>query len=256
MATDAKLRLATGLRGALSPSASSPLEPVAEGVWRLVGGWPRKIMNIYFIRDGDGVMLFDAGIKSMRRRVEAAAGRLGGMSRILLGHSHVDHRGVAPLFDVPVLCHPAERADAEGDGGRHYMKPVRMNRLQWQLLTVAAALWDAGPVQITDTVEEGDEIAGFRVVHLPGHAPGLIALWREDDGLALTTDCFYTIDFMSGRAIPVAAPPPDLTQDLKAARASMRKLATLAPRTAWPAHGEPLLEDVGPQLEQAAAEGS
>ena len=32
--------------------------------------------------------------------------------------------------------------------------------------------WDGGPVQISGTVSEGDEIAGFRVIHLPGHAPG------------------------------------------------------------------------------------
>ncbi|MFL5862157.1 MAG: hypothetical protein ACJ780_15480 [Solirubrobacteraceae bacterium] len=35
------------------------------------------------------------------------------------------------------------------------------------------------------TVAEGDEIAGFEVVDPPGHAPGLIGLFRRSDGLAL-----------------------------------------------------------------------
>ena len=42
--------------------------------------------------------------------------------------------------------------------------------------------------------QEGDEIAGFKVVELPGHAPGLIGLFREEDRLALVSDCIYTLD--------------------------------------------------------------
>ena len=41
---------------------------------------------------------------------------------------------------------------------------------------------------IDGTVEEGEDVSGFRVVHLPGHAPGQIALFRERDGVALTSD--------------------------------------------------------------------
>ena len=55
-------------------------------------------------------------------------------------------------------------------------------------------LWDGGPVTIAGTVEEGDDVSGFRPVLLPGHAPGQIALFRERDGVALTTDVFYTLD--------------------------------------------------------------
>ena len=32
--------------------------------------------------------------------------------------------------------------------------------------------WDGGPVPIAGTLAEGDDVAGFEVVHLPGHAPG------------------------------------------------------------------------------------
>ena len=60
-------------------------------------------------------------------------------------------------------------------------------------------MWDGGPVEISSTVEEGDEVAGFEVVHLPGHAPGMIGLWRESDRLALVSDTFYTLDPQTGR---------------------------------------------------------
>ena len=39
---------------------------------------------------------------------------------------------------------------------------------------------------------------GFRVIELPGHAPGLIGLYRESDRLALVSDCFYTLDPQTG----------------------------------------------------------
>ena len=90
------------------------LEKVADGVWLLRGDF-RGAMNIYFLEDGDGVVQFDAGTKSMRKKAKAAAEELGGLKRVVLGHAHADHRGTAPYMDVPVLCHPDEKADAEGD---------------------------------------------------------------------------------------------------------------------------------------------
>jgi len=106
---------------------TSGLEPVAEGVWLLRGGFPAKTMNVYFVRDGDGVMLFDAGISQMTNAVRTAGASLGGITRVLLGHGHADHRGVAPALGVPVLCHVDEQADAESDGGDHYFHLERLN---------------------------------------------------------------------------------------------------------------------------------
>src|SRR4051812_4180781 len=92
---------------------------VAEGVWRLQGNPAR--CNVYFVRDGDGVLMFDAGARTMTGAVAQAAAQLGGLTRIVLGHGHTDHRGTAPAFpDVPVYCHPDEVVDAEGSGGFRY----------------------------------------------------------------------------------------------------------------------------------------
>ena len=106
---------------------SSGPDQVADGVWLLRGGFPGKTMNIYFVKDGDGVMLFDAGVRSMTGAVRVAGAQLGGITRVVLGHSHADHRGVAPALGVPVLCHAAEKADAEGDAGEHYFHFDRLN---------------------------------------------------------------------------------------------------------------------------------
>ena len=108
------------IRPGLARLMATEPEQIAEGVWVMRGGFPLKSMNVYFVRDGDGVLLFDAGISDMTAAVARGAAQLGGLTRIVLGHGHPDHRGVAPGLQVPTYCHPDEVADAEGDGGSHY----------------------------------------------------------------------------------------------------------------------------------------
>lgn len=228
------------------------VDDVADGVWRLQGEPGR--CNVYFVRDGDGVLMFDAGARTMLPAVRAASARLGGLTRIVLGHGHTDHRGTAPGLGVPVLCHPDERVDAEGSGGWRYWDPKLRDvpaPHRWIHRVLHRVAWDGGPVTIADTLEEGDEIAGFRVVHLPGHAPGQIALFRVSDRLALTTDAFYTLNFWS-RDVPPYVPLDAYNLDSAEARRSLHKLAALEPAAAWPGHAEPLTGDVAAQLRAAA----
>src|SRR6202008_1369483 len=171
------------------------MERVADGVWLLQGDL-RKSMNVYFLEEEGGVVQFDAGSKAMTRRARRPGEKLGGLKRIVLGHAHADHRGTAPGLDAPVFCHPDEVADAESDAAiAPYMEistlPVALARVAYPFLL---RRWDGGAVKISGTVSEGEEVAGFRVVHLPGHAPGLIGLWRESDRVALVSDVIYLID--------------------------------------------------------------
>ena len=229
-------------------------EPIADGVWLVRGGFPLKTMNVYLLEEaGGGVCLFDAGIADMAPGLTAAGAALGGITRIVLGHAHADHRGAAPGIDAPVFCHPADRADAESDGGTHAFD---LSKLRWPGPFVYRHLlerWDGGPVSIAGTVQEGDEVAGgFRVIHLPGHAAGLIGLYRERDGVALTSDCFYTIDPQTSRKGPPGLPHSAFNLDDDLARASMRKVADLAPSLVWPGHAGPLVRDPAAQLRRAA----
>jgi hydroxyacylglutathione hydrolase len=230
-------------------------ERVAEGVWLVRGGFPLKTMNVYLIEDPQGgVTMFDAGIKAMSTGLAAAAASLGGLNRIVLGHSHGDHRGAAPALQVPTFCHPAERIDAEGDGGIHYFDFSNVSVPARWTIPRLLPVWDGGPVAIAGTVDEGDDVSGFRVVHIPGHAPGMIALYRESDRVALTSDCFYTLDSGTGRHGPPRVPLHGFNLDTEQARASIRKLAALEPSAAWPGHAEPVTGNVRAQLERAASE--
>jgi len=239
----------TRVRSRITPGGA---ELIAEGVW-VVQGQPARC-NVYLIEDEGGVTLFDAGARTMVRAVATAAAKLGGARRIVLGHGHTDHRGVAPALGVPVLCHAEEVEDAEGSGGFRYWPPD-LGKLPAPLRQVHRLLhryaWDGGPVKIADTVKEGDEVAGFRVIDLPGHAPGQIGLWRESDRLALVSDCFYTLD-MWGRSCAPRLPDAMYNFDTEQARESIRKLAALEPAAAWPGHAKPATGDVRGQLERAA----
>lgn len=228
-------------------------ERIAEGVWLVRGGVP-KVMNIFLIEDDGGVTVFDAGISDMTAAVAAAAARLGGIKRVVLGHADADHRGAAPGLQGPVYCHPAERQAAESpESYRPYWDRTKLDMRGRNVLWRLIATWDGGPVEIAGTVEEGDEIAGFRVVHLPGHAPGLIGLFRASDRLALVSDTIYTLDPQSGRHEPAHIPHAAFNQDADQARASIRKLAALDPVTVWAGHADPVTGDVHAQLDRAAA---
>lgn len=234
------------------------MERVADGVW-LLRGDIRKGMNIVFLEEeGGGVVQFDAGTKAMTKKARAAAERLGGLNRVVLGHAHADHRGTAPYMGAPVLCHPDEVADAESDASiAPYwdlsLLPVAPVRWIYPFLL---RRWDGGAVKVDGTVSEGEEVAGFRVVHFPGHAPGLIGLWRESDRVAIVSDTIYLVDSARLKPLPegeASVPHPAWAWDHAKAKDSVRKLAALEPAVVVAGHDEPLRgESLRPVLERAA----
>lgn len=215
-------------------------------------------MNIYFLADEGGVTMFDAGTKPMTRAAKAAAEELGGLKRIVLGHAHTDHRGTAPGLEAPVFCHPDEAPDAQRSDwqiGYWDISKIEVATSRWIYPTLHRR-WDAGAVELAGTVEEGDEVAGFEVLHFPGHAPGQIGLWRQSDGLAVVSDTVYFVDPARLKARePIeeeglkghkaTVPHPAYNWDTAKARASLRKLAGLRPKAVWAGHESSLEGDPG-----------
>ena len=251
------------------PPWSPTLERVADGVW-LVRGDLKWGMNVYLLEDEGGVTAFDAGTKPMVKAVRAAAGRLGGLKRVILGHADSDHRGSAPYLGAPVYCHPddADAARAPGPFREYWdISKVSVGYSRWLYRHYLHRRWDGGPVELAGTVSEGDEICGFEVKHFPGHAPGLIGLWRESDGVCLCSDTVYFVD--SERLTPMpelelegvkghqaSVPFDGYNWNTAVAAESVRKLAALGPRRIFAGHetvleGDP--EAIRGVLEDAAA---
>jgi steroid delta-isomerase-like uncharacterized protein len=229
-------------------------EAIAAGVWILRGGFPR-VMNVYLIEDQGGVTVFDAGVRSMTAAVRTAGVQLGGIRRVILGHADCDHRGAAARLGAPVYCHPLERSAAESPSPfRDYWNFDLLSRWAGPVFPRLLKSWDGGALEIAGTLEAGQEVAGFKVVHLPGHAPGLIGLYREQDRLALVSDCFYTLNPETGIRNEAHVPHPAFNYDTSQARESIRKLAALGPAVAWPGHAKPVAgADIELQLQRAAS---
>jgi glyoxylase-like metal-dependent hydrolase (beta-lactamase superfamily II) len=85
-------------------------------------------------------------------------------------------------------------------------------------------------------LNEGDEVAGFRVVHAPGHARGEVIFFRDSDRVAICGDVIRNMSYATGR--PMLAEPPEIfTYDPAENRRSIRKLADLKPTLILPGHG-------------------
>ena len=243
------------------PSAVT-MERVADGVWVMRGGYPPplidRIMNVYFLEEEGGVTVFDAGIRTMAPQIEAVGRKMGGIKRIVLGHAHPDHRGAAALVRAPILCHEDEVEYAQAEDGQPYKDLSKLpaftkaGPVRAAMRLLMGGVWDAGPVRVDGTLREGDSVADFEVVHIPGHAPGQIALWRERDRLALSSDCFYLLDVTTGEPSEPVAAHEAYNLDTGQARASIAKLAALQPEVCCPGHLGPLVEDTAARIAAAA----
>jgi len=229
-------------------------EAIAAGVWLLRGGRPR-VMNVYLIEDEGGVTVFDTGVRTMAPAVRTAGVQLGGIRRVVLGHADCDHRGSAAGLGAPIYCHPLERSAAQAPSPfRDYWNLDLLSKWAGPIFPTLLRSWDGGALEIAGTVEEGEQIAGFKVVHLPGHAPGLIGLFRAQDRLALVSDCFYTLNPETGIRNEAHVPHPAFNYDTAQARESIRKLAALEPAAAWPGHAKPVSgSDMELALQRAAS---
>ena len=216
----------------------------------------QKLTNIYLLADDGGIALYESGSVGMAGAIAKAAAERGGIARIVLSHAHADHRGGASRLDAPIFCHPDERPGAEGDAwAKDGFDLAKIRNPIVRAVTPSALRgMDGGPVEIAGTLEDGDSVAGFTVLHLPGHTPGLIGLWRESDRLAIVSDAVFVWNpfSLTARPGPVRLPPPPIRPDDAAARASMRRIAELDPRTVWLGHYGPVTGDVAAQLSRAA----
>jgi glyoxylase-like metal-dependent hydrolase (beta-lactamase superfamily II) len=201
---------------------------LAKDVW-LLPGFPLYAINIYLVGD----VLIDAGTRWSRRRVlDPLRGRP--LSLVALTHCHPDHQGVARLvckqFGVPLACHAADVPAMEG---RAPMAPGS------GLFRFAARWWAGPPGPVERVLHDGDEVAGFRVVHTPGHTPGHVVYFRESDRVAIAGDVLANMHLLTGRP-GLRQPPSRFSFDPEQNRRSMRTLCQLRPSLVCFGHGPPL----------------
>lgn len=204
------------------------MKALAPGVWRLKQ-FPAPSVNVYLAED----VLIDAGTRWDRRRIFAEIdGRE--LSLLALTHVHPDHQGVAKdvceARGIPLACHADDVDAMEG------RRPVQEAAPNNPFNRIIKRVWQGPPYEVARVLREGDEVAGFRVVHAPGHARGEVIYFRDSDRVAICGDVIRNMSYATG--LPGIKEPPDIfTADPEENRRSIRKLAELDPSLILPGHG-------------------
>ena len=233
------------------------MEEIARGVVRLTFPLPLGIGHVhcYLLRGDDGWTLVDTAIAfpgAEEHWREVAAGLNGPIARVVVTHFHPDHVGgagpAAAATGASVLQGSEDYARCVDVWGRPDWSGELADYLALHGLPdgeAAAIRGEAavyGPmirfVRDPEPLEEGDEVAGWRVVHLPGHADGHLCLLR--DGVLVAGDHLLPRITPTVGCYPRARPDP-----LGDYLVSLARTVELAPRLALPGHGDPIHDPAG-----------
>ena len=198
--------------------------------------------NMYLLDHGDRLALIDTGFPGSAGVVLAAMEALGrqpgDLTDIVLTHAHYDHVGSAAALvaatGATVWMHPLDAPLAEAGGGGRPAKPAPGLLSQLLFRIYARPGNTTEPVSVDRLVEDGDTVpvaGGLRVVHIPGHCAGQIALLQSSTGVLFVADVAMNV---------VGLGDPIGFEDMALGRASQRKLATLDFATACFGHGKPV----------------
>lgn len=236
---------------------------IASGVWYV----PAVLANLYFVGDKQGPwVMVDAGTPGTAWRIRHAVEEVFGSRRpdaIVLTHGHFDHVGalkeLAEEWDVPVFAHPLEFPFL--DGRDNYPPPDP---------TVGGFMAQLSRVFPKSGVNVGNRLRAigidntipfmpnWRAVHTPGHSPGHISLFRDNDRTLIAGDAVITIDQQHALKLisqtrEIHGPPVYFTPDWNQARESVSKLAQLRPQVLATGHGLPVSgDDVADMLTEFA----
>lgn len=204
------------------------MKRLADGL-HMLGGFPPNAINVYLMGD----VLVDAATRRAGRRI---LGQLDGhrVSTHVLTHAHPDHQGasreVCERLGVELWC---------GERDADAMESGDMGQKDHLINKVITWAWAGPPYPVARRLREGDEVAGFRVLDVPGHSPGHVAYWRESDRTLIAGDVLNNMNVMTGIR-GLHEPRVEFTTDPAQNRESARRLAALEPALVCFGHGPPL----------------
>lgn len=164
--------------------------------------------------------------------------------KIILTHHHIGHTGA--LWELKrrsgalALAHPA---DAQYIAGKRARRETRRGvERVFHSAMVRVGFGDAMLVAIEHSIEDAEDINGWRVIHTPGHTPGHICLYRR--GVLISGDMIMA---SAGGFQPA---PPATNVDPVAYHASLKRLAQLDFEVILPAHNPPYVVDAGTRVRE------
>lgn len=239
-------------------SEGGPATTVADGLALLRIGF----VNVFLVGEEDCAdrewVLVDAGLPGSARRIRhAAEARFGPGVRprcIVLTHAHFDHVGaletLASEWDCEIWAHQLELPFLTGRSSYPPFDPT----VGGGAMARMSPLFPRGPLHLSGRVRalsaDGSipGMPGWRWIHTPGHTPGHVSLFRDDDRVLVAGDAVVTTKQESMLAAftqraEMHGPPAYATPDWPAAHHSVQAIAELAPRVLATGHGRALEGD-------------
>lgn len=222
------------------------------------------IVAVHLISDESGVTVVDAGLpghwKELERELETMGRTLDDIRGVILTHGDSDHLGFAERLrsehDIPVYIHGGDAAQARGE--------TTKKNPRWGQIKIGPLLGFLGyaarrgamkvpPVTEVTEVTEGQTLdlpGSPRIIHIPGHTPGSIAVHFDSAAALFVGDAMTTRHVLTGVEGPQPAP---FTLDPETAIESFHKLEDLDVRWVLPGHGPPWLGGAGEAVRRVVA---
>jgi glyoxylase-like metal-dependent hydrolase (beta-lactamase superfamily II) len=197
-------------------------------------------------------VLIDAGMPHSAQEIMNVANERFGEGiapkAIVLTHGHFDHVGsivdLLEKWDVPVYAHELEIPYLTGKENYPPGDPT----VDGGLVSEMSPMFPNHGINIEKNVkklpEDGSipELQNWIWIHTPGHTPGHISLFREQDRVLIAGDAFVTVKQESLYKVMVqqqeiSGPPKYFTTDWEKANESVKILEALKPEVAITGHG-------------------
>jgi glyoxylase-like metal-dependent hydrolase (beta-lactamase superfamily II) len=219
------------------------------------------VVNAYLVEDAAGVTIVDAGLPGHWRELEQELTRLGrsldDVRGIVLTHGDSDHIGFGERLrqanGILVHVHELDAARARGEIKKPNSGwgPIKMRSL---LRFVWYSARHGGlrirPVHEVVTFADGDTLdlpGSPRIIHVPGHTPGSVAVHVPAVDTLFVGDALTTGNVLTGEQGPRPAP---FTLDPEGALASLAKLEAVQATWVLAGHGAPWSGGVAEAIRQ------
>jgi glyoxylase-like metal-dependent hydrolase (beta-lactamase superfamily II) len=228
-----------------------------------------NIVNWYLLEEGGKVTIVDAGCPSYRDQLEPALREIGrslqDVEAIVLTHAHIDHIGFSQRLQdergTPVYAHELELPQAttgkppKTEGS--WATAILRHRTARQVVFHIARNGGARPPKLArvSTFADGDQLdvpGSLRAMHTPGHSPGHCLLHASAEGSAFLGDALCGWNTVTGERGPIL-PPPEFSNSMAQARASLGRIETVDAQTVYFGHGEPWTQGAAAAVAEARA---
>lgn len=167
----------------LQQSSGHTLRQIRKGLWQLEFTFPTST-NCWIWQEADGLTLIDAGMPRNASTILGAVRQIGQpLRRIIITHAHPDHAGaaaeIASTSKAIVYAHAGDIPFLQGQ----CMSEMPGFWLCKGVLKAGSQLGLLKPPTIASvkSIEDGDMIGSLKIIHSPGHTPGSVSIWSEQE---------------------------------------------------------------------------